>query len=169
MGCNLELAGVDDSFKKITMALLESDDLFKLLKYTEPNALDLTISKSDKYKLINQDDKSTRRVIFQPYKKDMVVDDKRTELRIYMLGMNPQNRFVGTIYFGFDIVCHDDLWQLNGGKQRALVIAQEIYKLLNANKVDIIGKLEAGNNRMQLREFQDDFSGYSFALSAGTS
>lgn len=168
MTCNLKLSGVDDSFKKITTALLKSDDLFKLLKYNESNALDLPITNSDKFNLIDQDDKENRRMIFQPYKKDLISDNVRTEVRIYVMAMNPTNRYIGTLLYGFDIVVHDSIWQLDRGKQRALIIAQEIYKVLNANEVDIIGKLESGNNRMQLRDFQDGFTGYSFMLSAGT-
>lgn len=168
MSCNLQMSGLDDSFKKIIKPLLESDILFEMLKYSSDDALGKGVTKKEKLELINQGDKENRRVIFQPWKKDMVIDDERTELRIYLLSMNPTNRYIGKIYFGFDVFTHDNLWQLDEGRQRVLLMVQEIYKILNANEVDFLGKLEAENNRMQLRDFADGFTGYTFALSSGT-
>ena len=169
MSCNLQLNNIDESLDKITKALLKnSDDLFKLLKYISADALSGTITEDDKYKLIDQDDKKNRRIIFQPWKKDMVTDDVRSEIRIYMRNMVPEDRYLGVVFIGFDIIVHDSLWQLKGGVQRALRMAHEIYRILNANEVDFLGKLDAGGNPMGLRDFGDSFTGYSFALSSGT-
>lgn len=168
MGCELTLVGVDDSLTKILLPLLKSDRLFELLKHNTKDALGKGVTQKEKSSMINQDAPKSRRIILQPWKKDFVTDDVRSELRIYVQNISPENRYVGNITFGFDIVIHDSIWQLNGGKQRAILIAQELYKILNANEVEFIGKLEAGfGNGMNIVDYGNNFTGYHLSFSSG--
>jgi len=148
----------------IGFALLEIDNLFKCLKYNSINALELEITQEDKLLLINQSDKINKRVFFQPFNND-IISEIRSELRLYVFEISPEDNKLSEIYIGFEIITHNDLWLLDNGKQRPLVMLNEIFKLLNGKEVNGIGTIKI-NTRYpcRIRYYNDNFAGYNLIM-----
>lgn len=148
----------------IAYALLENDNIFKCLKYNTKNALELDISLDDKLLLINQDDNDNKRVFYQPFNSD-IVSETRSELRFYVFEINPEENMLSEIYIGFEIIVYNDLWLLDKGKQRPLVMLNEIFKTLNGANVNGIGVIKTQSRYpCRIAKYNSNFTGYSLMM-----
>lgn len=157
------LTNIDLLLNNIALKLIDNDDLMKLLKYDTSDALSRSISKEQKYELINQEgDVTNTRIFYQPF-NNKIITEPRSELRIYYGSFKPDNIYITKIYIGVDIVVHSDLWRLDEGVQRPIKIIQLLLKSLNNQEVGGIGELMFNvDSPIVLRFFNDSFSGYSF-------
>ena len=163
VGNNLEY--LDKSFNDILSKLLiESDNLWRCLKYNTSDALTQSITVEDKIALIKQEDLENRRVILGSYNDD-IVEDERTELRIFVHGINARARYDFDIIYGFEIIVHNNLRALNGSKQRLNIMLHEIVKILNLEPIDnSIGKLLIEGHSVERVHFNKSFEGFFFTM-----
>ena len=164
------LKNIDKTFQDILIKLInESDDLWKCLKYNDKTALSKSITMNDKNLIVDQDDLENRRVLLRPFNFDITTEE-RVELRIFMssfygVGVNDY-----TLRYNFEVIVHNDLWLLENGKQRPLVMIQEILRVLNYKGIDgSASKLNTDGNMGNIIRFNDRFQGYSFSLTAYSS
>lgn len=156
---------LDKSFNDILSKLLvESDNLWKCLKYNTSDALTQSITVEDKIALINQEDLDNRRVILGSYMDD-IVDDERTELRLFTHGINARAKYDYEIIYGFEIIVHKNLRALSGSKQRLNVMLHEIVKILDLEPIDnSVGKLGIAGHNVDRVHFNSSFEGFFFTM-----
>jgi hypothetical protein len=148
----------------IAFALLENDNIFKCLKHNIKNALDLNITEDDKFLLISQDDQTNKRVYFQPFNND-IVSEARSELRFYVAEISPENNILSEVSIGFEIIVYNDLWLLENGKQRPLVMINEILKTLNGKNINGIGTIKIHDKYpCRVTKYNNSFTGYSLMM-----
>lgn len=158
------LNNIENLIPNMGIKLLESEDLLKCLFYNSKDALSKpSLTQSQKYELINQnDDLINTRIFFSPAPLNIIFEDQ-SQLRLFIGSINPDNEHLAKLVFHFQIVVHENLWLLNNAKQRPIVMIKEIIKLLNNEDVDGIGRLKL-INPISLTMFSNDFSGYMFSL-----
>lgn len=144
--------------------LFENEVIWKLLKYTEADALlkeNLTFE--EKQNLIYKGyvwengrwilDDSTKRSIFRQPFIDDANDNAQTMIRIYLSNILPQNRVASTVYYTIELITHmkciqilSDLGEEEGqisvsDENRLEVLLQQVLETLNGAEVGSIGKL----------------------------
>lgn len=148
----------------IAYTLLQNDNIFKCLKYSTKNALELEVSQDDKLLLINQDNDNDKRVFFQPFNSN-IVSEARSELRFYVFEINPEENMLSEIYIAFEIIVYNDSWLLDNGKQRPLVMLNELFKSLNGKNVNGIGVIKTQDRYpCRIAKYSDNFTGYSLMM-----
>lgn len=161
----IQLDNLDKILNSIASLLIQDIDLAKYLKFNTKDALLQPITNDERYQLINQDgDTTNTRIFFQPF-NNQTLSDERTELRIYYAQFAPKNIYLANISVGFDIVVHNNLWQVDGGKQRPVEILHLLLKTLNGVDVKGIGELAFVNRAASLIYYNNYFTGYSFTMS----
>lgn len=160
---------IDNSLSEIISLLIEnSDDLWKCLKYTSPNALSLPITQQDKLDLIKQNTDDNR-LILRMYNRD-IIDKSRVELRIFMSGFTGRGIMDKRVRIGFQIIVYNDLWLLDNTKTRANVMLHEIFKILELAMIDnLAGDLRFEGNTGTIVAFNESYQGYDFEMSSGMS
>lgn len=144
--------------------LLKNDILAKSLKHNTKDALIKNITIKEKQSLINQSDSINRRILFQPF-NDETISDERSELRIYIFELNSENHILSEVIIGFEIIVNNELWLLNNGKQRALIILEELFKSLNDVDINGIGSLRFYNDYpCRIRFYNKNFTGYNLMM-----
>lgn len=139
----------------IIRQLYANENLFKLLKYSMPNALDLpNLSKKEKDDLINNEEQ--KRIYKVGYSADFI-NDVRSELRIYK-AFQPSVGQAKLIIF-FDILVHKDIWNLDDGLERADMIFFELKETLCNQEVQGMGKLQF-NSPVKPMSYGKAFYGY---------
>lgn len=163
---------LDNSISDIINKLVqESDDLWKCLKYGTMDALSQSITLDDKRALIDQslNARNTRRLLLKRFNND-IVDENRTELRIYVDGFSQFDVGNKNIQIGFQIINHKDLWVLDETKQRINVILHEIFKILEQSRIENLnGRLNFNDQVGEYVQFNDNYEGYEFTMIAGGS
>jgi len=123
--------------------IINNENIWKLIKYNTPNALDLAnLTKKDKASLIwnGEEDSEDFRVFMQPYTDDAFAQ-QCTQIRIFPSSIVPTNRTLGIISFCFEILTHVKINQLNNYQTRILTILQEVIATLNGVEINGIGSL----------------------------
>ncbi len=163
---------IDKSISDILNKLvLESDDLWKCMKYGTSDALSQTITQEDKLALISQDKKdfNDRRVIMKAFNND-IVDDGRVEIRLYMNQFSQFQVANKSIQFGFQIIVYKDLWVLDKTKNRANVMLHEMFKILEQVRIDNLnGRFNFDGQVGRYVQFNNDYEGYEWTMVAGGS
>lgn len=147
----------------IAIKLIDKNDLMKSLQYNTTDALSQDITLEQIGKLMDQKYIIDTRIFYQPF-NNLILNEERTELRIYIARLRPNNRYLADLHVGFDIVVHNNLWRLDEGKQRPLVMYKEILNALNGVFVGGIGELVFENSNFDLRYFNKEFTGYTFIM-----
>ena len=130
-------------YKIISHLIQNNEDIWKLIKYTTPDALDLpNLTTEEKGSLIWNGEVNSQdfRVFMQP-----ATDDSFTEMmcqfRIYPLNIHPTNRIVGTVDIAIELYVSSKINQLNNYSTRASNLLQQLIGSLNGIDVDTLGKL----------------------------
>lgn len=152
--------------------LLDNDDLFKLIKFTDEEPLDpsKTITDAEKRAMINPSRNNNDRRIYFSMFNDQVIDDEQVQLRIYIASDSARNNVLSDILVGFDVICHNNLTEIfdEDGQlsNRLLRMKSIILELLNGEVVkDSIGVLEVPDGRgSRLMAFNKSFQGYTFVM-----
>lgn len=160
-----DLSYLDESINDILKKLMtESDDLWKCLKYNTSDALDNSITDSDKIELVSQFDLENRRLILGSYNDD-IIDDERTELRIFMHETIARARYDYSVIYGFELITHNSLRTLEKSKQRLNVMLAEILRVLNLEYIEkSVGRLSIDGHRVSRVHFNKSFEGYFFTM-----
>jgi len=139
--------------------------LLKLLKYNSTDALSKSdLTDDEKYSLIDQIDVDDTRIFMSPF-NNTIVEEERSELRLFLGEISPDNKFLAQTVFVFQILVYNTLWPLQDTKQRPIRILQEVLKSLNGQYLQGVGQLyfTSMNNARHVM-FTKDFSGYVLTL-----
>jgi hypothetical protein len=159
------LDGLEKIIPNMAEKLLDNQVLLKCIYYNSSDALsqpDLT--EDQRYELIDQDlaNISTTRIFFSPAPQNIVLEEQ-AQFRLYIDKIIPDNVKLAKVIYDFQVIVHEDLWPLNGGKQRPLVMIQEILKILNGTDVDGMGSLYL-QFPISVIIYDNKFSGYMLSL-----
>ena len=130
-------------YKIIAYMIENNEDIFKLLKFTTPDALDKpNLTQSEKGAMIyNGEPNSTGYNIFmQP-----VLDDAFTEMvaqfRVYPDIIIPEDHIRGIATFNFELLSHSKINTLNNYSTRLIWMLQQTIQCLNGINIDGVGQL----------------------------
>lgn len=140
----------DAGYKIIEQLIKNNDDIWRLLKYNTPDALNKDfLTLEEKRGLIfegtTNPDAEDYRVFRQPFLDD-AFDSQVSQLRVYLLTMNPENRSVGTVGMALECVCHNKILSLSNYENRLEVMVQQLLQTLNGIEVGGIGELVFDDN-----------------------
>ena len=167
-----DLSSMDSVMENIMYKLvLESDDLWKLLKYNDHDALsndDLTTT--EKLNMIENKtplDDSSKVVKLVPYLNGQVLENQTTELRIYAYDTIFANDTYVTQEVRFDIITHYNNYLVEGG-DRVNKIKSELIKVLDNFNYDdapgVMGSFTFQNNTGRLQPFDSGYIGCNLIL-----
>lgn len=157
----------------INYLIENNEDIWKILKYTTPDALSLpSLTQEEKAEMIyrygaNQND---YHVFMQPYVEDMP-EIETTQMRIYNAAIRPNNRSWGTVDICFEFISYNKMLQLNGNLNRFDVLIYNTLSVLNGATIGGIGQLsfdetKSYNNFAKLELFNNrNYSGWTMYLS----
>lgn len=159
------LENIDVKINNLALKIIQNSKICKCLKFNSMDALNQNITEDEIYSLINKssDNVDNRRIYFQPF-LDKSISDQRTELRIYC-NFNMENRILSKCYFYVEIICNNNLWDLDDSKIRPLVILTELLQSLNGEDIGGVGLLNCQNQNFLIVPYNDYFSGYRVIFS----
>lgn len=127
-----------------------NDDLWRLLKYNTPDALQrdyLTVAEKRELIFDGKDDPDSEQYrVFRSAFTDDAITAQIAQLRVYLATINPENRSIGTIDVAIECVCHVKIQDLNSYENRLEVMVQQALQTLNGADVGGIGELVFDDN-----------------------
>lgn len=171
-----------EAFEKIEggvgKLLLGSLDLFKLLFFNDNDPLSLDMDEATAQDILvdfyENTDAGGRlkfaanpncRVFFEPF-TDMVESGAKAQLRIYPVQVSPENVYLAEMFVQVDIIAPVKLSKIKGGRRRNK-IAAEVVGCLNGKEIGLIGPLKLYERPIVLRQFKNDYWGYSLLFQTG--
>jgi len=166
-----KLENVSLIISKIIESLIEnSEDIWKVLKYDSPNALELdNLTYDEKLALIDKGIITTKpneiKIKLVPFSSGQILNDAMTEIRILDYNTHYGDTIDTTQTFQLQILTHYTLWVLEGGNLRCNIIKKELISVLNQMRVDkVIGSLSFDNTNSSLQYWNGEFMGYTMNL-----
>ena len=95
---------------------------------------------NEKIELLDQFDKEKTKVFFTPLSPN-VTDTVGSELRIYIRNFKLNNKYLASVEISIQVICSNSVWRLDEGRQRPLVMIQEIITQLNGADIGFVGEL----------------------------
>jgi hypothetical protein len=141
------------------MKIRTNQNILKCLKYPTRDALyqpELTQEEIDN--LSFNDDPKEIRISFTPFNLS-TADIEKSEIRIFIQQFNPSNYVIAGVRFAIQVIVSNQLWLLDEGKMRPLVLLREILKEIHGEDVDAIGLLYV-KEPIRLFNYNSYFSGY---------
>jgi len=162
MGRFLKFENIDTIPRQVFDALINDDDLFKLVFYDEFEPLTFpTLTLEEKIALINtRAEQVGSRIFFSCY-TDNVEDDEHTQIRISISEIIPEKDNLSTVFIRVDIICHNNLVLIKDGNRDRLIM-QKIVSNLNGNgDTDSVSQLQLPLNRSIVNfNYNKNFQGY---------
>jgi len=162
----ITLENVGQILSNVGNKLTENQNLLKLIKYDDANALsqiDIPIEEIINLCGLRVDTITQQRIYKYPF-TNKILDAVRTELRFFIPRINPENLYVSELLISFQIIVHNTKIDLNDNKVRSLVMVQEILKSLNGFDCSGVGLLYL-TTPISIISWNDYFSGYTFNMS----
>lgn len=162
------------SYNIISYVLNNNENLWKLLKYEESDALDKSnLTYDNKIALIYNGDVEnlTDYRVFMDSFNDDAFDKTCSLFRVFPINIIPENRLIGNIDIGIQVMCHNKINQLNNYQTRIITMLQEVIQTLNGKDIGVgLGKIffdREGNrsNMARLELFNKHFVGYTLIMS----
>jgi len=158
--------------QEIASLLIQNTDLFKLLRCVENNPLSTDIDEEEILDMITERLPNGKlnpncRVMFEPFvytSSTEIVSD----LRIYPVAINPVNIYEGELHVCADIIVHQDISKIVGGRRRNRIMS-EVIKALNGAKIKLVNRLFLTDKAIVLRQFYGSYWGYSILFKSGVS
>ena len=177
--CGNDLEFVDEFLQNFMKVLVKeaSDDFWKILKYGSTDALtnpSYTISVADKYAMIKQGNKDAQGNIITKIRRLKFNDDISTvahsEIRIFDGAWRVPTFGSYEMTYGIEIISHNDIICLQGGKTTLNVLRNEIYRLFNGRYIDKnVGRLHNEGTTGTITVFNSSFQGYQMSLRGASS
>ena len=115
--------GMDEMpYKLIEHMIQHNDNIFKLLRYNDVDALDkpnLTLSEKANLIYKGETDSSPYRIFMQPSTDDALTNEM-SQFRVYIDYIYPVNHIVSEVYFAFEILTHNKINTLKDGYKHVL-------------------------------------------------
>lgn len=164
----ITLDNIDKLWSDIGNQIVSNQNILKLLYYNDEDAL----TKDDLY--LNQirdivgkgEDKKLQRIFKTPFNDD-IVDELKSELRFYIPLLQPNNLYLASVTFNFEIIVHNSLWELTEGRLRPVRILQELLQQFNNYDIKSIGNLTL-KDRIANYTFGKKFTGFILTFSTRT-
>ena len=177
--CGNDLEFVDEFLQNFMMVLVKeaSTDFWKILKYGTTDALTnptYTISTADKYAMIKQgvvdgEGNSVTKIRRLKFNND-ISTVAHTEIRIFDGAWRVPSLGNYEMTYGIEIISHNDIICLQGGKTTLNVIRNEIYRLFNGRYIDKnVGRLTNVGTTGTITVFNSSFQGYQMSLRGASS
>ena len=166
----VKLSEISNILSNVGNVFVKNQTLLKCIKFDNVDALsqpDLEIQ--DIINLIGKgsDPKSQRRIFKVPFNDD-IIEEVRTELRFFVSRIPLDNIYLTNLPITFQIIVHNDLWEMDDNLIRPFVIIQEILNELNGREIRKgIGELKL-NNSINMVVYNSNFTGYIFDLKTRT-
>ncbi len=146
--------------KNIISYLLNNNEvIWKLIKYTTPDALSQpNLTKDEKSNLIysGMGNEENYRVFTKSFPND-AIEVEQSQLRVFLLGINPINQVIGQVDMCFQIISHNNIETLDTYENRNEVMVQQIIATLN------------GQNIQGITDFSFDAKGNGYGNKVGWS
>lgn len=131
-------------YRILEYLMTNNEDLWKLLKYDVPDALNKpNLTMREKAALIydeNSEDSSDFRVFRSAYMDD-IQDEQVSQLRVFLEAITPDNHLIGTVDMNIEVITHIKLINLIAYKNRIEVMLKEVLRTLNGAEIGGVGKL----------------------------
>ena len=153
----------------IMYRLLTDDTVCKLLYYDTPDALSKNMTDRQKQHLfLSKGDTKYRRIYLKPF-PNQVTSTKDCELRIHLADLNVENKYTYKPYIQIDVLCHNDITDLDDGlNQRQDVLISRINDLLENYQIEkLVGEMHL-QNISEWTMHDSAYLGYTMLFSAGT-
>lgn len=135
------------SYNAIEHLLKNNEIVWKLLKYTDPNAWkddsdhpNLTQAQKGALIYAGQEDASLYRVFLDPGQDDVFTNEVCL-IRISPYEFYPENRTVATVNMMFEVYCHYKINSLSDYQTRVIKITQQFIEMFNGKNIGGIGNL----------------------------
>ena len=155
--------------KEIIDNILKDDDLIKLLYYDTKDALDkpnLTDNEKDSLlfgnELIEDIEKDTSKKIYTTRFNDELINDVKSEVRIYKSFIKDNNLLMKTLFF-FEILVHSKIELMENGFNRSELILDHLIECVKP--ISAIGKLDLTNKEIMPMTFGKSYNGFIFCAS----
>jgi hypothetical protein len=162
----ISLSNVGNILSNICNTLIENNNLLLLIKYDTSDALSQTnLTNEEIIELCGKgsDPINQQRIFKYPY-YDNVVDEIRSELRVFAPIIKPNNIYLAELSISLQIIVHNSIIDLDENKQRPIEIIKEILETLNGNDdIGGIGSLIL-NSSINIVSWNNRFSGYVFNM-----
>lgn len=155
-----KLNNIDKIIYNIRKTLIANDNLCKLLYFDSENALNESMTDEQKDELFDKNSENIKYRVLNKIFNPEIITDVRSELRIFNGAFVPDNDHLAMVGIHFQVIVHNDLWDLEYGLIRAEQIVKEVLLSLNGEKIEGIGVLKF-EDAIQLKTFGDKFTGYS--------
>lgn len=131
------------SYKCIKYLMDNNEDIWKLLKYNGPDALDQNnLTYEEKAALIYKGEQNaTPFRVFMDIGQPDVWTEQTCIIRICPWGISPDNLYYGTLYMSFEAYAHYRINTLNNYQTRVDRITGEFLKVFNGTIIGGIGRL----------------------------
>lgn len=143
VGYNQFVGFSDLCYNILAYLMANNENIWKLLKYNTPDALsqpELTMEEKRAMIFNGTGDSEEYHVFRSPFLDDAFTKEV-SQLRIFALTVNPNNRSMSTVDFGIECVTHIKLVNIDGCKSRAETMVEEVLKTLNGQEINGVGKL----------------------------
>lgn len=151
----------------ISKLIENNEDIWKLLKYPEADALDqsdLTLDEKRALIFNGENEEADCRVFTELYVDDSI-NERQSQLRVDVYEVRPDNYVYAQVNFGFLVISHNASKILNNYENRTVRLLHEVIKTLNGTEINGVGKLVF--NRMRHEsvlgkkiKINNEFSGY---------
>jgi hypothetical protein len=154
------LENSDRIITNVLAKLIENQNFLKLLQYPTNDALskpDLTQEQINAL-FDSTSNHDTKRILFTPFNIN-VADAEKSEIRIFIRNFTPDNIQLTNLSLCIQVICSNNVWLMDEGRMRPLVLIQEILKSLNGVDVEFVGNLYF-NAPIKVGVYNPHFSGY---------
>jgi hypothetical protein len=162
----IKLDNLSSFVSNIGNHLVKNQDILKLLKWNTKNALttaDLGIPDIVALMGRGSDPSKDKRIFKQPFHNE-IANEMRSEIRFFIPQINPNNIYIAGVDICFQVIVHNNLWDLDGNLDRPLVMVNRLLNHFNGQDVGGIGELKL-ISPIKMYAYSDNFSGYTFVLS----
>ena len=162
----IQLGVLDNVLSDVGNRIVTSQQILKCLKYDTPDALsqpDLTMPEILEIVGKGSDPKKQQRLYQTPF-NDLIVEDVRSELRVFSDIIDPNNLYLAEINIAFQIIIHNSIWALDSNQYRFLVFIKEILRLINGYNARSIGEFKL-SGPIKVFVWNKNFSGYQLHFS----
>jgi len=131
----------------------------KCLKYPTKDAMyspDLTQEEINS--LYDNSDPKQIRISFTPFNLSSV-DEEKSEIRIFIREFSPNNFVMSNTCFAIQVISSNQIWLMDEGRMRPLIMIQEILKEIHGADIESIGLVYV-DKPIRLYSYNTYFSGY---------
>lgn len=166
--------GISEIPYSIIQYLFRNEDIWKLIKYTTPDALskpNLTPQEKANLVWLGQDRQEDYNVFLTPMQEN-IQPLQSVILRLYLLQINPRTGHYATMSYAVDVLCESKIGMLENGVSRTDYLLELILGEIIGQEVGGIGEIffnseKDANSRSRLNLMTNNsrsYMGYSVAF-----